>query len=99
MATFYKIEAYDQDGRDSEDVLNSYNLYTTFEKACDAIDIEIQTLVNTYNLYVTEYEPIVYTPPNRESINKNWNRYLHYYELAFPDACYLFVINKLTVVE
>lgn len=96
MATFYKIEAYNQGDRDSEDVLNSYDLYTTFEKACDAMDVEIRTFVNTYNQYETQYDPIVYTPPTRETMKTDW-RCIEYYELAFPDACYVFLIKKLTV--
>ncbi len=93
MTFFYKIEAYHQGDRDSDDVLNSYDLYTTFEKACDAIDTEIRTLVNSYNQH---YDPIVYTPPTRETMKTDW-RCIEYYELAFPDACYVFLIKKLTV--
>ena len=98
MATFYKIEAYNQGDRDSEDVLNSYELYTTFERACAALDVEIRSLVDTYNRHVTEYEEIVYTPPTLQTMKTEW-RCIEYYELAFPDACYVFLVKKLTVVE
>ncbi len=98
MATFYKIEAYHQGDRDSDDVLNSYNLYTTLDKACDALDVEIRTLVDTHNRYVTEYDEIVYTPPTREHMKTDLHC-IQYYDLALSDACYTFVIKKLTVVE
>lgn len=86
MATFYSIHAYDQNTCDGDDLLNTKVLYSTFEKACDAIEKEIQ-------LRTEKFEP-----PNFMDLMRqiNMGRYVHYYE---TEDGTLFVINKWNVAD
>ena len=90
------IQAHNQETTQSE-LLESHALYTTFEKACDAIEKEIHAYIDNYNC--RRDDPIVFEPPKREDMFDHIrNRhYVHYYELH--ELGYLFVIVKMIVQE
>jgi len=93
MATFYSIHAYDQESRHhaGEDRINNGKLYTTFEKACEEIEKEIQAHIKYFN---TEEEKEVFRAPNREEMKKKMGKYVHYYETS---VLWLWVISKWEV--
>ena len=98
MATFYTIHCYDQNYALGDDVLDeedSYNLYSTFEKAVNAIEIHIRKHIDRYNenREPTEEEE-VFTKPN--ATMKEGKKYCHYYE-TYDN--FLFVICRMTVID
>lgn len=93
---FYTIGIYNQDTATGVNEETSNFLYSTFEKACDAIEKIIQTYKKGWS----------FVPPNREEMKKKIeNRsYVHYYCGVVPkyedeDVEYLFEIQKMKVVE
>ena len=96
MATFYAIHCYDQNTCDGDDQMNNYRLYTTFEKAADALDVEIKEHIEIYN--AGDDGPLKFEPQDRKRGEEHLKtrNYYHYYELDFG---LLFVISKMTVVE
>lgn len=96
MATYYTIHCYDQNTGDERDQMDSYNLYTTFEKAADALDDEIKKHIEKYN--VGYDDSFRFEPQDRKKGEEHLKtrNYYHYYELDFR---LLFVISKMTVVE
>jgi hypothetical protein len=99
MATFYSIHVYDQESTRhiGEDRINDGKLYTTFEKACDAIEKAIGDYIEYWNNHESD-TPEEFTPPNREKMEKAFVgfKYVHYYEC---NSGWLWVIRKMTVVE
>lgn len=93
MTTYYSIHAYDQDSHSQcgEDRIDDGKLYTTFEKACDVIETEIQAHIEYFN---SSEEEETFQPPNREKMKQNMGRYAHYYESR---AGWLWVISKWEV--
>ena len=92
MTTFYSIHAYDQQSRydAGEDRIKDGKLYTTFDKACTAIEKKIQDHINS------EEENEVFRAPNREDMERKMGKYkyVHYYE---TDTLWLWVISKWEV--
>lgn len=93
MATFYSIHAYDQESRyyAGEDRINNGKLYTTFEKACEEIEKNIQAHIEYFNSSEQEQ---VFEPPNREEMKTKMGKYVHYYETM---TGWLWVISKWEV--
>lgn len=84
MTTFYAIRAYDQESMSGDDVLGSYTLYRSFDKACDAIEREI-------------HDGNFHRPDRAKMLQHlKTHNYVHYYE---DEHCLLFVIVKMTEVE
>ena len=102
MATFYTIHATSQEWE--EEMTDTYDLYTTFEKACDAMDKLVQEYVDNYNNEVRRAydEEIVFEKPDRAALAehlKTW-RSVRYYRLETPsEPDVLFIIRRLTVVS
>ncbi len=96
MATFYSIHAYDQEStrHRGDDRINDGKLYTTFEKACDAIEKAIEDYIEHWNNHESD-TPEEFEPPNREEMETT-RRYVHYYEC---NSGWLWVIRKWKVVE
>lgn len=84
MATFYTIHAYDQESGRGDDLIEYQYLYTTFDKACDAIECEIHD---------KNFER-----PDRTEMSQylKTRNYVHYYE---DEHGVLFVIGKITVKD
>lgn len=97
MASFYTVHAttveYDEEMNDS------YDLYTTFEKACDAMEDIIRDYVD--NDMKGEYdEEIVFERPDRASLEEHLKvfRSVRYFRLpGEPDV--LFIIRRMTVKD
>lgn len=99
MATFYAIHAYDQESKyhSDEDKIDNQKLYTTFEKACDAIEKKIGDYIEYWNNHESD-TPEEFEPPNREDKAKYIAKrpYVHYHEC---NSGWLWVISKMTVEE
>ena len=96
MATFYTIHCYDQNYSLGDDVLEeSYNLYSTFEKAVNAIEIHIHKHIENYNSHKEPDEKEEVFEKTNVTI-KDHKNYCHYYETCDN---FLFVIRRMTVVE
>jgi hypothetical protein len=82
MATFYTIHAYDQESGRGDDLIEYQYLYTTFDKACDAIEEEI----HDEN----------FRRPDRTKMWEylETHNYIHYYE---DQHGVLFVVAKIGV--
>ncbi len=92
MTTFYSIHAYNPESRNpGEDKIHDGILYTTFEKACDAMNKMILD-------YIAQMDWIVvFDEPDREPLRKEiemqeWTRYYYLGDNRFT-------ICKATVVE
>jgi hypothetical protein len=93
MAHFYSIHIFEDSDYDND--IGYFKLYTTFEKACDAMDKMILE-------YIARLDPVVmsdfvFDEPDREPLRKeietrDWVRY-YYLDTA------KFTICKATVVE
>lgn len=95
MATFYSIHQYDQESRTVSDLINNCNLYTTFEKAAQALDVFIRQHIEVYNVNKSPSEDEeVFTKPTFTM--RDNELYCHYYESYLN---HLFVIYKRVVVE
>lgn len=90
MATFYMIHCYDQNTAHGDDLINNYKLYTTFEKAADALDRYIQQQIDDY-----DEASEVFEKPKVTSMNEN-RKYCHYYETM---SGHLFTITRVIVAE
>ena len=95
MAQFYSIHCYDQNTGTGEDLIDSYNLYTTFEKAAEALEGYIRLYIERYNdnRRPDEKEEVFEKP--KVTMKEN-DKYCHYYECY---SYYLFTICRMTVVE
>lgn len=93
MATFYSIHAFDEDDMDNDS--GYFDLYSTFDKACDAMDKKILEMLKEYDRVVIS--DFVFDPPDREELKKEIekNNWVRYYRILFKK----FTICKATVVE
>ena len=97
MATYYSIQAYDQESlhHAGEDRINNGKLYTTFEKACEEIEKNIKAHIEEFNSSEEEEEE-VFRAPNREKLKQKMTKYVHYYK---TNTHWLWVISKCEVVD
>lgn len=70
MATFYSIHAFDEDDMDNDS--GYFDLYSTFDKACDAMDKKILEMLKEYDKVVIS--DFVFDPPDREELKRRWKR-------------------------
>ena len=95
MTTFYSIHAFREEDADFEDEDGFFALYSTFEKACDAMDKKILDYIARMDRVVIS--DLVFDPPDREPLRKemetkDWVRYSYLNDRKFT-------ICKATVVE
>jgi hypothetical protein len=82
MATFYTIHAYDLESIRGVDLIEYQYLYTTFDRACDAIE---------YEIHDEDFQRPDRTKMSQQVESHN---YVHYYE---DKHGILFVVAKITV--
>lgn len=88
MTEFYRISGTIYQQYDSDrPIFRSHYLYSTFDKACDALEKEIKEFVDSHNEQETEaHRQIVFEKPNRQEklddlMIDRWGRfYVVYYE-------------------
>lgn len=95
MADFYTIHCYDQNTGSGEDLIDSYKLYTTFEKAAEALEGYIRLYIERYNENRSEHDKEEIFEKPKVTMRDN-AEYCHYYECY---SNYLFTICRMTVVE
>lgn len=94
MATYYTIHCFK--AYTEEEVLGSYDLYPTFEMACDAIEEHIRRHIESWNDRHPDEQDEGDMPDRKEMFASFVGNYLHYYEAQSER---LFVICKRKVVE
>ncbi len=98
MTTFYSIHAYNPESRNpGEDKIHDGILYTTFEKACEAINKKIDFYIEYWNNHESD-TPEEFKVPNVEEMKKDIEKrkYVNYYEC---DSGWVWVIRKWEVEE
>lgn len=93
MATFYSVHIFEDSDYDND--IGYFKLYTTFEKACDAMDKKILDYIARMDRVVIS--DLVFDAPDREPLRKemetrDWVRYYYLNDRKFT-------ICKATVVE
>lgn len=91
----YSLHAYDTEtywGTDGDDHIADGILYTTFEKACSAMEKRIQEYMQERG------RDEVFQPPNREKAKEQmkWERFVKYYR---DYSGFLWVIQKWEICE
>lgn len=94
MATYYTIHCYKP--YTAEDIMDSYDLYPTFDMACDAIDEHIRRHIEFWNDCHPDEQDEGVMPDRKEMFASFVGNYLHYYEAQSER---LFVICKRKIVE
>ena len=99
MTVLYSIHAYDTNYmcHQGDDKINTGILYTTFEKACDAIEKKIDFYIEYWNNHESS-SPEEFEPPNREEMKKKMEVCieLKYYKCH---SAWIWVIRKWEVCE
>lgn len=93
MATYYTIHCYKP--YTAEDIMDSYDLYPTFDMACDAIDEHIRRHIEFWNDCHPDEQDEGDMPDRKEMFASFVGNYLHYYEAQSER---LFVICKRKIV-
>lgn len=94
MATYYTIHCYR--AYTGEDIMDSYDLYPTFDMACDAIEGYIRLHIELWNERHPTQKDEGKMPDRKEISGRFMGNFIHYYE-AMSER--LFVIFKMKVVE
>lgn len=96
MAThYYMIHSYDQNTGSGEDLIDNSKLYTTFEKAAQALEVYILADIAMYNQIRSPHdEEEVFKKPSVTI--KSHSNYCHYYQ-TFNNN--LYTITCVEVVE
>lgn len=95
MTHFYSIHAFREEDADFEDEDGFFALYSTFDKACDAMDKMILAYIARIDRVVIS--DLVFDEPDREPLRReietrDWVRYYYLNDRKFT-------ICKATVVE
>ncbi len=75
-------------------MLDSYELYPTFELACDAIEVHIRRHIEEWNAEYPDEEDEFVPPDRKEIYNSFAGNYLHYYE-AYSELLYMIAKMKV----
>jgi hypothetical protein len=89
------IHSYDQNIASGEDLIDNFILYTTFEKAAEALEVYIREDIALYNEMRSPHDKEEIFEKPSVTIRSD-SDYCHYYE-TFNNN--LYTITKLTVAE